>query len=272
MLLALLLSYPYEGEVVLWLGPNWTPEGKIVFLEEREVQAGHEDKYIATLCQIDRDGSNLTRIVRFSNYIPPTSGVFTAATDSLVIVSTGAQMFLVERKTGKLLKDLGQGAYANFSPDGKRIVYQKYEGYSPKGIWVMDLESGRERCLVPDTDATYPDWSPSGKYIVYDVCPRWDFARTFIVDTLGNLVYDSLPYLEAPDWSWRTDSLLIGAGDRGIVILHLPARKVEALSFQGLESRWSPDGKWLIIFTVHDGFRGYLVVNKEGTNWVPLCP
>ena len=267
--------------------PNWTPDGKIVFIEEYGIditkhtptgELGSGEDYTLTLYEMNRDGSNLTKIgvIYYVDGACPGGPVSTSASDTLIVACyegyEGYKMVLVNRNTREIVKDLGQGAYADFSPDGKRIVYQKYSGDTPQGIWIMDIETGEERCLVSDTNATYPDWSPSGKYVVYDLCPAWDTAKMFIVDTLGNLVYDSLPYLDTPDWSKWSDSLILGSGIYEIIVLHLPSMTAETLNPRGMLTRWSPDGEWLTLFTVHDDVRGYFAVNKEGTVWTPLQP
>ncbi len=283
------LSCSHKEESVLWLGPNWTPDGKIVFVEERTIFTKHwsvdggystVDDYIVTLYQIDKDGSNLTPIAHLTGYYPLISGpgVSTSATDSLVIVSTGAQMLLVERKTGKLLKNLGPGAYADFSPDGKKIVYQKYEGDQPKGIWIMDLESGEERCLDPDEYATYPRWSRGGGLIRYERYIPYVSGEWFIADTLGNIVYDSFPEnFWGLDWSASDTSKIAGALVEGntsyVAILDLSTLAVtETTSIRSGSCLWSDDGEWFIVEASHNGITGYFIVNKEGTTWIPLQP
>ncbi len=291
LLTALLtLSCSHKEESILWLGPNWTSEGKIVFVEERTIFTKHwsvgggyhtVDDYIVTLYQIDKDGSNLTPIADLSDYIHATMNTSTSATDSLIIVSTGLQMALVERKTGKLLKDLGPGAYADFSPDGKKIVYQKYEGDQPKGIWIMDLESGEERCLVPDTNAMYPSWSSEGGRIALNIIPEWweGSAALLVVDTLGDLVFrDSTDYyIRRTDWSPAFPGTIAGikffrtefGGFYRFALLNLDSLNIDTIP--GIESsycKWSPDGDWFIGYDEN----GYFVIKKDGSYKLYLTP
>ncbi len=64
--------------------------------------------------------------------------------------------------------------YAYWSPEGKRIVFQRSEPL-PDGdamqadIWVIDLETGRETRLTdePSWDST-PSWTADGQYILFE--------------------------------------------------------------------------------------------------------
>ncbi len=150
-------------------------------------------------------------------------------------------MLLVNRKTGQIIRDLGQGAYADFSPDGKRIVYQKYEGEEPKGIWIMDLESGEEREIIPPEKASRPSWSPEGGRIL--ICGQ-------IYDTLGNPLYDSVYALYAPDWSPPQLNSIVGIRNNQIQVLQLDSMKVDTLAWQGplgiIKWKYSPNGDWFL--------------------------
>ena len=266
-------NYPHHM-YTWWKAPNWTPDGRIVFLEQYyeygRTCGGFGDEYTVSevrMCFINRDGSDYEVITPDPIGRHPVS---TAASDDKLLAcvigeGTIYQMLLFDYD-GNLIKDLGQGIHPDFSPDGKRIVYQKYSGDTPQGIWIMDIETGEERCLVSDEGANSPSWSPSGNFIaIFN-------SGLQILDTLGNLAFDSLPLIGSPYWSWITDSMLVGARGGQVLILHTYEGTLDTLSIEGSGPRWSPDGNWFIVYTIHNDITGYFVVNREGSVWIPLQP
>lgn len=74
-----------------------------------------------------------------------------------------AHVFVV-RSDGTGLKDLGDGAIPQISPDGKRIVFCRYQ---PQGVWIMNSD-GTEREML-EADGWGPTWSRDGKFLSYSV-------------------------------------------------------------------------------------------------------
>ncbi len=256
-----------------WKAPNWTPDGKIVFLEQyyeygRKL-GGFGDEYTISevyLCLINRDGSGYTNLTPDPIARHPVS---TAASEdkllACVVTEEGRYQMLLFDYNGNLLKTLGQGAYADFSPDGKRIVYQKYEGDQPKGIWIMDLESGEEREIYPKEG--FPAWSPDGERIAYS-----SGGYVYIVDTSGTLLEGPLlPNTKMPDWG--PDSLnsivVMCFNPLQPVILNLNDMTTDTLNFGcGDGPKWSPDGDWFISYDEN----GYFVIKRDGSYKLYLTP
>ena len=116
----------------------------------------------------------------------------------------------------------GRDRYATFSPDGKSIVFYKYErlpipnpippGANIQGgkasINVMNLESGKVK-EIAELGATFLDWSPEGKHIV---CKNVSVfgqsgSNIWIMDADGHDPHELLPppppgvARYAPRWS-----------------------------------------------------------------------
>ena len=74
---------------------------------------------------------------------------------------------------GFLTDDPCYDAHAQFSPDGKRILYHNQRGTREEGGYIFDLmvhnmETGQETRLTHgDYEESYPDWAPDGRHIVY---------------------------------------------------------------------------------------------------------
>jgi serine/threonine protein kinase/Tol biopolymer transport system component len=124
---------------------------------------------------------------------------------------------LLERKGDAtiLLKGQPDAASPRFSPDGKRLAFQRGTG----GIWVHDLERGTTSPVtINTTGATFPTWTPDGERLAYSH-PHSTPKAT------GQRIY------------WRRSD---GTGDE------------EALTPETVPnaypSSWSPDGKVLAFY------------------------
>ena len=67
------------------------------------------------------------------------------------------------RPDGRDLEQLTRsGADPDWSPDGKRIVFD-----TPKGIVLVDRNGSHLRQLTTHAGDGEPDWSPTGSYVVF---------------------------------------------------------------------------------------------------------
>ena len=257
-LLSTSCNYPHS-KGYNWLAPNWTPDGRIVFiewyLEFGRKLGGIGNQYSISrtyLCLINKDGTGYTRLTDSIGV----EAISTAASkDKLIACVTdqeGRCQMLLFDYNGNLLKTLGQGAYADFSPDGKKIVYQKYEGSHPKGIWIMDLESGEERCLSSNSEDMMPSWSPDGGRIAFIKAVDWyRDVQLWVMDTSGQNQEFIFKANRAYNTDWGpldTNAVLSVMNDR-VLFFYFEGDTVRVdSSFPGYfgAGYWSPDGSRIV--------------------------
>jgi serine/threonine protein kinase/Tol biopolymer transport system component len=145
---------------------------------------------------------------------------FSISRSGTVIFSAGKagdqnlNISLIDRKGNAtvLLKDQADASSPRFSPDGKRIVFQKGLG----GLWIYDIARAMTSPVSLESSASYPVWTPDGQHLTYSRPHTSGQSRK------GDGIY------------WRRAD---GSG------------KEEALTpdnvFNAYPSSWSPDGRTL---------------------------
>ncbi len=93
-----------------------------------------------------------------------------------------------------------------------------------------------------------------------------------IIDTFGNVLYDSLLSffpIYYPDWSPAYPNYVAGSTGPNIMILNLDSMRVETLDITGgfANFAWSPDGEW---FIAYDG--SYFIIRRDGSCKLYLTP
>jgi len=260
-----------------WEAPNWTSDGKIVFLEddgEQKINSWGDmvgGNQTLTLYEIDEDGNNLQQtgeIVSCSfesgRVLVPIS---TSSAGDWVILSIEdwrrgdhyPVMYTIKRN-GDSLSEIGSGKYPDFSPDASQIVYEKPD----EGIWIMDSDGGNDHQIISDADAKYPAWSSDDTLIAYG---EWN---TRIITTTG----DSLKTYNRhrkPDWGPQGSNLIVAASYYGYpVITDISTNESDTLDYfqSGYGIKWSPDSIWLCSETS----QGILVIGIDGTNSHYIAP
>lgn len=188
--------------------PCWSPDAKrIVFMSDRE--------HATNLWICHADGSKLKRLLISPDVCYMPSWQKTPRGERIVFGMHGEKPNMASIKPdGSSLVMLGEGHDPTLSPDGRLICYT---GHPPEGgvsVYVMDWNGTNKRRVVQTTSkvgATFPNWSPDGKQIVYSF-PVGEALELFVIN-------------------------LDGAGDRQLT--HFGGASVST------PSAWSPDGAWI---------------------------
>ena len=128
--------------------------------------------------------------------------------------SQSMNIVVLDRKgqSNVLLKNVADASSPRFSPDGKKLAFEKGSG----GVWVYDIARGTTTSVTTVPGANYPIWTPDGRRLTYSYFP------TNSGKAIGQRLY------------WKNAD---GTGEE------------EALSPETVEnsyaSAWSPDGKTL---------------------------
>ncbi len=162
--------------------PRWAPDGKQIVFERR-VKLNDSQK--VHLFIMNADGTNI-------------------------------------RELTEPIQPDGRDLHASFSPDGKYIVFRRYERIDndnkKHSICVMDIESGKVK-KISDLGVNTPAWSPDGKQIVFTTIPVAGMSG-------GNV--------------W-----IMGDNGRNARDL-LPPPPEDGLIISRWNPRWSPDGKQIL--------------------------
>jgi Tol biopolymer transport system component len=172
--------------------PAYSPDGsKIAFIREQD-HVGH-------IWMMDPDGSSQRQLThdRGADYTPALSPdgslvVFTRYVEEWKYrpaTSQSAELFVVNvdgSNETRLTYNECRDSFASFSPDGKRIVFERECRSGDVGIWVMDAHGSNPRRLGAGRS---PSFSPDGRQIAFtddrNTPYQWDI---FLMDADGGSV------------------------------------------------------------------------------------
>jgi len=271
----------WEEEEINYMAPNWTSDGKIVFVEEKIIWKyekpwlldvnGWQDSKNIWLCEINSDGTGKKRIANIFNDVLRSILSTSSAGDYVVTGEDKHKEIWVIKRDGTGLQKVGEGTYPDFSPDAERIVYQKKD----QGIWIMNRDGSADHQII--SDGQHPAWSSEGGRIAYT---RSDSSGIWIADTSGSLVHswkgDSIVYpvrgvsVGYIDWGPPDSNTVITEGARispqiedGFIVLYLDSlQKYVFTPVKAYVYRWSPDG---IRFSARDS--GGYFITTFGSNY-----
>lgn len=141
------------------------------------------------------------RFIAYSTWVPQKGDWFVATMD---------------RRTQQE-KIYGPGVFPKFSPDGKKILFQRARVRAPQwySIWILDLEVEGVSEVVSSNNwaAITPNWSPDGKKIIFASVNRSVAAKgPYEGDDIYTIWADGTHLVrltddDAPDWNpvWAKD-------------------------------------------------------------------
>lgn len=166
------------------------------------------------------------------------------------------------------------GAVAMISPDGKKLVGERFDG----GLWVLEFAGGTATRLTFGGGAN-PVWSPDGKYVAYGKTGDGIYRKLASGEGDEELLTKA-SNLAAPK-SWSPDGKYLVYVqidfDRGADLMAVPVNgdrkpfpvvQTPAIEDQG---QFSPDGRWLA-YTSNESGQGEVYVipfpSSGGAKWL----
>lgn len=176
--------------------PAWSPDGKKIIFEK-----GATPKFYLTMKKA--------------------AGVRSKSVNQIVLPNN--QIWIKNLETGEL-KMVGQGSYPKFSPDGRTIVFVKYDLNKSKTketgtIWIMSVDGENQKQLTT-ADLGYailPNWKPDGKEIVFQLTkPKKTDSDIYTIDIDGEKL-NQYTVNKSNDFSpyWSSDYFIYFSSDRG---------------------------------------------------------
>jgi Tol biopolymer transport system component len=200
---------------------------------------------------------------------------------------------IYEISTGKVRRLTNKGSWdesdecafiSRWSPDGKQIVYQWYNGNNYCDLRIIGLDGSKPRILYSNKEVnfTHPyDWSPDGKQILayFEKKVGTDWITQIV---LVSTVNDSVHVLKTFDGGWP-ENMCFSPDGRYIVYdfpqkTGSPERDIFLLSSDGIREvklvehpshdellGWAPDGKNIIFASDRNGtFSFWIMPVAEG--------
>lgn len=148
-----------------------------------------------------------------------------------------------------------------WSPDGTRIAL------ATRGVYVVDVASGRLTEIVPPTDAAAVAWSPDGQRLAVAAAPSLagPSTRILVVGADGQGLEEIARLDDSPvrSLAWSPQGTLIAfiagtdgfSGEARLFVVNPDGSRLRSL-VQGVESglAWSPDGRRLAVSLVDPSF------------------
>lgn len=234
---------------------NWSADGKILYSSNT---AGKKE-----IRRVETDGADNTQLtvnsnVSFGLAVSPVDG-------SLLFCSTenGKSSLYLTNSEGKNMRRLTDGTedvWANFTPDGRTIIFQRGLNSKMITLWRLDLGNGKLTQLT-ETHATHPAISPDGTRTAYYFMDRAT-DNLWRIGLISNATGEFLGKINLPKEAterrlqWHPNGRFLSQiayhGDE-IKLLQLPIDNSESPESFGLGKgdlqwfEWSKDGKKIVV-------------------------
>ncbi len=255
--------------------PRWTQDGRIRFLRTGS------DKRVESML-MNADGTNQTVVHDFGAL---DHGFWSPDGTKIVFIKAdkAAGYFLANADGSNEIPLEFFGGNFDWSPDSRKIVYQKKVAVVDNDIFVYSLETGISANITnnPAFDAD-PSFSPDGKQVVF-ASLRDGNAELYVVNADGSDVrrltdnpsWDSHPVF-SPDGtmiafpsdreSEDSDVYLMRSDGTGAVKRLTDWKSNEAVG----PGSWSPDGTKIVFVSDRDGNDDIFVVSAEAYRPQPI--
>jgi eukaryotic-like serine/threonine-protein kinase len=185
--------------------------------------------------------------------------------------------------------DLGRGVktrltldnYLNFSPlwsrDGSQVIYSSERETPPSNIFEIASNGAGNAELVKDVKAgaRATDWSPDGRYLLYDQGRTVFFTQVWAMPLTGNR--NPIPFAQAPDFDYdgqfSPDGRWVSytsreSGREEVYVAPFPGpgAKSQVSTNGGHWARWRRDGKEIFFLSL-DGTLMAAEVNGKGAKF-----
>ncbi|MBT9143232.1 MAG: Dipeptidyl-peptidase 5 [Dehalococcoidia bacterium] len=166
----------------------------------------------------------------------------------------GACDIWVMNADGSEQRELAEGEYPVWSPDGTKIAFQR-----GRGIWVMNADGSEQRWLA---EGWRPAWSPDGTRIAFE-WGRGMWPEDIWVMNADGSEQRWLAEGGRPAWSPDGTKIAFQRG-RGIWVMNADGSEKRELA-EGHNPVWSPDGSKIAFVWRGEGQGNIRVMNADGS-------
>ena len=187
-----------------------------------------------------------------------------------------------------LTSETGRNSRPAFSPDGRRVAFERWQPGTNPDIWLMEASGRDARPLTthPAVDSV-PTWSPDGSRVVF-FSDRGGHGALWAVEISSGQESRELSLeqrMEFPRLSPDGKRLAFGSQERGdtnnLWVVSLDAGEPRQLTFDEESIGypcWSPDGRLIagqmrrgedshVVIVPSDGGRAVQLTNEPGQSW-----